>query len=89
MPFPEGMTRETLSPGSGIAGTLAGFDTFDAFVEVQSGLAFLLVGDDAIEKLGFRRSNRGVESGRRMRGGAGSERQNKQRDGTKARFSMM
>src|SRR5260370_16183706 len=44
--------------GRWIAGILAGLDAFDAFLEIQGGLAFLLVGDDALEELWFRRPNR-------------------------------
>jgi len=60
MPVPEGMTREILiEVGAGSLGILAGLDAFHAFVEIQSGLAFLLVGDDANEEVRFRRPDRG------------------------------
>ncbi len=74
--------------GGRIAGILAGLDAFDAFVEIQGGLALLLVGDNVLEDIRSCGSNR--RSGIRHRGlrcGVSGESQRQQRDGHKSVFA--
>ncbi|PYU69230.1 MAG: hypothetical protein DMG49_13910 [Acidobacteria bacterium] len=86
MPVPEGMTRMILIAAGAVSfGFLPGLDAFDALVQVEGGLAFLLVGDDAVEEIRFRRADRGPRIRYRgLRGGVSSESQRQQRDGKSA-----
>src|SRR6266446_3089927 len=51
-------SRNFYDRGVGVAGILARLHAFDAFVEVHGGFIFFLVGDDALEEIWSRRSNR-------------------------------